>query len=66
MSNPKFKKNDAVQVKSSRGEPRQGRYVGVDDRGTGQGGGVYIKVNFAEPGKKADVRCYRPGAVSPV
>ena len=53
-----------VKVQSSRGPFRRGRFAGTEDKGPGKGGGLYYRVNLAEKGQPADIRTYRPGAVT--
>lgn len=55
----KIKLNSPVTVNG-----RPARYAGQEDRGPGKGQGVWVKVNFAEKGKPADLRYVRPKAVA--
>jgi len=55
-----------VKVKASRGPVRKGRFVSVDDRGPGQGGGIFWNINLAEKGKPSEIKPFRPGAVTVV
>lgn len=65
MSNVKLKMHQVVKVQASRGPARHGRFAGTEDKGAGQGGGIFYKVNLAEKGQPADIRNYRPSAVTP-
>jgi hypothetical protein len=51
----KIKVNAPVTVNG-----RPARYVGAEDRGPGKGKGTWLKVNYAEKGKPADIRVLRP------
>lgn len=62
----KLKQNTPVRVSSSRGEPKDGRFVRTVDKGTGRGGGVWLEVNLAPKGKPADLRTVRPANVAPI
>ena len=66
MSTVKLKQGANVRVSSSRGEPRDGRYVRTVNKGEGRGGGMWCEINFAPKGKPADLRMARPGHVQPI
>ncbi len=69
MSTPstvKIKQGAAVKVSSSRGEPKQGRFVRSVNKGEGRGGGIYFEVNLAPKGKPAVTQMVRPKNVSPI